>query len=239
MGAGMAVTPGKTARGSWIAAGALALLALGGCGTERDTIWSADLLGGLLPGAGAGSGAAAAAAPVSEQDIANALARTDGPLMLALSDDQSSWSFLVRIERNGGFDTYANDRRQSMTMQSGVITATRGFGGDLMTSDLSGVLPLIRNRTGGTGLRIMQFLDGEDRTRTLRLTCTITRGDPAEVALPDGVRSTIAMTETCRGDDGAPGFANTYLVDDTGTVLGARQWLGALPGTMLFQTFRL
>lgn len=225
MGAGMALTP---RRGLLAALSALVLLA--SCGSQQtERVISIDLLRNILR-------RPAPVAQVSLGAIQNAVSKTSEPLELAVREDEKGWAFYVAIGSNAGFDTYGNDQRQTMTLRRGIVTATRGLGDDLMSSDISQTAALIAARRAGQGTRIMRFLDGEDQTREIVMTCSVTRGDAAPVALGEVNTTATAMTETCRS--GSRTITNTFLVDASGRSLGSRQWLSEMNGYMLFQTLR-
>lgn len=208
----------------------VALMALSACGNDRqERIVSLDTLRSMVKRPGP-------VPQVSAQDLQTNLANTKGPLELAVREDQKGWSFFLRIENNGGFDTYGNGERQTMTTRGGIITATRGLGGDVMSSDISGVAPLILGRRSGEGQRIMRFLDGEDRTREIVFACRVTRGQPAPVQLGEVDTTATTMTEVCQAE--GLKITNTFLVDGSGRSLGSRQWLGEFTGYMLTQTLR-
>lgn len=173
---------------------------------------------------------------VTQQDVNSALSGTSGPLEFITREDKSAWSFILQIETNGPYATFGNSARQTLTMRNGVVTSTRGLGGDLMSSDLTGVLPLIQGRRAGTATRIMRHLNGEDETVETAFSCTVTPGKMAPVKLGAVNTSARQVTERCTSDKVT--FTNTYLVDSGGRSLGSRQWLSPEQGSLLFQTLR-
>jgi len=175
-------------------------------------------------------------APPSPQIISQALAETEGPLELFQREDNQRWGLMLKLEENRGYETFGTAFRQTATMRNGLLTATRGFGGDLMSVDISEVAPLISGRKPGQGTRIVRFLGDEDKTTELRFECSVTVGQ--SVAVTSGALDVMArqVTETCQGDGRE--ITNNYLVDSNGRSVSAKQWVTPLNGYFLTQTLR-
>lgn len=225
MGAGLAMT------GFVRSLGALAVtLSLAGCGSGPET--------GANPVAAIKAMIARPTPqpPPTGADINRVLAATTGPLILVTRGDGHGWATMLRIEGNGAHDTYGTADRRTLTMRNGIVTATRGLGGDLMSSDISGTEALILSRRTGDAPRIMRFLDGEDRTQTIRFDCDVSLGRTQSIE-PDTAKSNLQLvTESCA--NGALRFANTYLVDRQGRLVRSRQWIGAQNGHLRIEMLR-
>lgn len=208
-----------------------ALLALGtaACGSDSGT----DAIGQFARNALQLARPEAAPTPVTQQQIEQVLAGTEGAVALVEVESRAQQAVVVEIERNGSYVTYGSPSRQTVTLRNGVLTATRGLGGDLMSLDAPGLDALIRNRASGTVTRSMRFLDGEDLTKEYDLSCKIVRDGIK--TLQSGVQA-LRLTETCR-HEGAT-VTNTYLVDDKGRVLESRQWSGAFSGHLSIRQLR-
>ena len=229
MGARVAMTMGKTGLKTVAALCCAAILA--GCGNDPNgSSLSLDTLKQVFSRAGEAS------SPPTQAVVAQALAGTQGPLELITREDNQAWSLMLRIEQNGAYDTFGSADRRTVTMKDGIVTATRGLGGDLMSSDVSQIAPLISGRRAGQGTRVMRFLDGEDKTVEIRFACTITPGKSFPVKA--GALDTTArqVTETCRAQGRQ--ITNTYLVDAHGRSVSAKQWVSAQNGYFLLQTLR-
>jgi hypothetical protein len=213
-----------------IAASLAVLMVVAGCGNDPAArALSPDTLKQIMA-------KPAPVTPPTQADVARALNGTQGPLELVTRTDNNGWSLMLRIEQNQGYETFGSSDRRSVTMRNGVLTATRGLGGDLMSSDLSGVMPLITARKSGRGARIMRFLDGEDQTVEIRFDCMVTPGQ--SIPVKAGQLNTTARQVTERCTAGNRTITNTYLVDDYGRSVSAKQWAGATGGYLLFQTMR-
>jgi hypothetical protein len=146
---------------------------------------------------------------------------------------------LRQIESNGPYRTwaaYGSAERRSLTTRGGIITATRGLGFDLMSSDVNGVLPLITQRQNGTAQRVQRYLNGENIIYEITAQCTVRRGPARVLNLGNKSQSTTEMVVSCTAPDQE--FTNTYLVTRDGRILQARQWLSPAYGYAFIQRVR-
>jgi hypothetical protein len=211
---------------------ALALLAACGSDAENGTIKSI----GTTFLASLKAGKAPEPQPLTAQQIGQALASTSEPVNMIVVENRQAQGLVQQIEVNGPYRTYANPQRHAIIFRSGIVTATRGLGGDLMSSDINRLLPLIRSRQSGVAPYTMRFLDGEDVTYELTYSCNVTSGGTHQVAA--GVINTSArlMSAKCTGN--GPELSNSFLVAGNGSVVGSRQWLGDLTGYVSVQPLR-
>ena len=211
------------------------LVAVAACGNRTDQgAFLKSARSGALKKAGQGSTASPAEVAAA---VKASLAATDAPLALVALEGRKATSILTRIEQNGAYETWATPDRRSITMRGGIVTATRGLGNDMMSSSLGQSLALISGRKAGTATRAMRFLDGENHTVELVLSCDYARGGGKRLSA--GELSNVAttqMTETCAA--GTTQFTNSYLVDGRGRIVHSRQWLSPTSGHMLIQPLR-
>lgn len=168
--------------------------------------------------------------------MAQALAETSGPLELITREDNDGWSLMLRIEENNGYETFGSSDRRTVTMRNGILTASRGLGGDLMSSDISEVAPLIARRSAGQATRLMRFIGDEDQTAVIRFSCRISVGGAVPVKSGAVDSTARQVTETCTTS--AREITNVYLVDGRGRSIGSKQWMGPSIGYILTQTLR-
>lgn len=221
---------------NWAAA-ALACLGLLGCSSDDAPNDLRQLgvavLETVTPSRGAsGDGGAT----VTEAQVARALAGAEDGVALVGIEDRSSQSLVIEIEENRGYRTFATATRQTITYRRGMVTATRGLGGDLMSSDTDALLRLVSARAEGQAVYVMRFLSGEEKTVSLIATCTVARAGTGPVQAGEINTTAQIMTAKCSG--GTESFVNAYLVDSTGTILSTRQWLGPLVGYLTSQMLR-
>ncbi|MCA0940254.1 YjbF family lipoprotein [Salipiger pacificus] len=205
------------------------IAALAGCGNDdrRDPIYDAAYAS--LFGGGDEDNK-----PISDQEIAATLAATDLPVIRLRIEERKSEAVAFEIERNGEHRTYGTSSRQAIVLRHGMITATRGLGGDLMSVEEDALLRLVRARSAGQARYVQRFLTPEDVTEVLAYSCTVTPQQQVEVT--PGV-SGMAVRAACSSET-EPDFADVYIVDAGGEILGARQWLGETTGYVTLQQLR-
>lgn len=161
----------------------------------------------------------------------------DAPLQFILLEKSGGFAVSSVYGQNGNNVTWISSDRKSMTLRSGVLTATRGFGGDLMSVDDGGAARLISSRRSGSVEKAYRFLNGEDETERLAVTCTISAGDMDHVNSGEISVSAQVMTERCRFSE-AFEFSNTYWIDGNGRMVQSIQWAGANIGNIVFRRLR-
>lgn len=179
----------------------VACLALGGCGAVASLTGGGTAGGGFAPEEVAAAPAEFMLVQVQSRGIAG----------------------LARIATTAGpVETWIGETGYSVTLEDGLLVATRGLGGDLMAANTADVRAALR-QGGGTAERQHDYLDDRDRIRTETYTCTIVPQGPQEVDL--GIRKITAdlLVETCA--NARIQFENQYFVDGSGTILAARQFV--------------
>ncbi|MGY3438430.1 MULTISPECIES: YjbF family lipoprotein [unclassified Marinovum] len=154
---------------------------------------------------------------VSAEQVRQLAANATKPMILIDLPDRGANGVLVEIGRNGRVQAFASSARQTVSLENGLVRATRGLGGDLMSAELGNLPHLIAHRQSGATQREMRFLNGEDITVRMRFSCSVQAS---------GSRAT-TITETCTQQNGPVQFTNSYSVNGSGRVLSSEQWLGA------------
>ncbi|WP_186766467.1 YjbF family lipoprotein [Puniceibacterium confluentis] len=210
-------------------------LGLAACGNDRNATSPVDMVQqvfrSLTSGGTAGSGA-----QIPASQIETAYAATPAPIALVTIESRQGQALVLEIERNGAYQTFATSGRQVVVLRNGMITGTRGLGGDLMSSDADGLVALIRARQAGKTPYAMRFLTGEDVTETLSYSCDVFP-DGTQSLTQGRIRTTATkMIANCTGA-GKP-FTDTFLVDSTGYALSSRQWVGDYNNYLRVETLR-
>lgn len=234
MGTGLAMMAWRCGR---VLAGA-ALMLLAACGNDPAGLDRGALLASVARGAGLALPGQAnpAAAPLARPE--QVLAATQAPVIRAQTA-QGDALYMIGVQDNGPYRSYATATSQTVTLRGGLITATRGLGRDLMRADVVQVLDRLTRGSAGAAQRSMEVLDGEDVTRTLLFDCDIAHGAPGLEPRP--AQAARLMQESCRGaNDDAAGlaFTNSYAMGDGGRILMSRQWLPVSSGAMLLEELR-
>jgi hypothetical protein len=148
---------------------------------------------------------AACAAPVPpdiRQTITpEAIATAPEPLLFVEFPQPGTQALMALAGRNGDVITWASADGRSISLRQGVLVATRGFGFDLMSADVTGTLAAL---SGGPRdyERHVSYLDGENRTVLRSFACRME--EPVAETIDSFGRSIPATrwTETCAGLDG-------------------------------------
>ena len=160
-----------------------------------------------------------------------ALFRADAPaLQVGFVDLETSGNVLLE-RQDGAFAYWISPEGAQITLQSGLLHSTRGFGEGLLASDLSQPLALVLGMQSGTSDRFHTYLDGEDRAVTRTYRCQIINDGAREIDLFGTPVDTRLMRESCRSLD--QDFVNLYWVAPSrGTIVLSRQWAGPVVGAI-------
>lgn len=176
---------------------------------------------------------------VSPQTVARALSKSDASFFIVEVEKAKAQALLQDIQRNGPYQTYGNITRNVVVMRDGMVTSTRGLGGDLMSSEEDALLSRVKARAEGTASYDQRFLTPEDVTVVRRYVCQVKTGQSVPVVA--GVVNTTGyvVTADCTAADGvSPNFTNTYVVSGDGYVLSGKQWVGSTIGYVITQVMR-
>ena len=118
----------------------------------------------------------------------------------------------------------------TITLENGILKATRGMGDDLMGSEISDEINWI-DLDDVSYERRMAYLRLDNKTLINEYTCTLTDMNRVEtINLFDADFSVKHVQETCRGAAGS--FVNDYYIDTEGLVRNSRQYQGEKIGYM-------
>lgn len=138
-------------------------------------------------------------AKLTQQGVAAVLAQTPLPAIVVNFEQRESQAMMFEIERNGSYRTYANAQRISVTLRGGLITSTRGVGGDLMSSDSQELLPVLQSRSRGIADYNVRYLNSEDITYTYSYTCAVHPGEPTQIVSGEINETGWVMQAVCTG----------------------------------------
>ncbi|MDO6586169.1 YjbF family lipoprotein [Salipiger sp. 1_MG-2023] len=154
-------------------------------------------------------------------------AQTDAPLFLLTLPQRDAAQALFAQEQTSGANTsWRSGSGEGIVLQGGVLQATRGLGGDLITADVTDVRAALAGRIN-QGERVHRHLDGEDKLIAEAYVCDYTRSADSTQAYFKTLPAT-RINESCTGL--VQEFDNTYWVDGSGRVLRAIEWAGPAIG---------
>ncbi|MEJ8562005.1 YjbF family lipoprotein [Yoonia sp. GPGPB17] len=129
-------------------------------------------------------------------------------------------AILSLVNTNQGVETYLTADGVSISLQDGLVVATRGFGFDLMTADVSEVAARLRHDMGNA-VRIHRYLDGENQIIAQSFRCDLQFHDA------------LSATETCKSSKVS--FTNSYTFNESGRITESKQWVSPEIGLLEVQ----
>ena len=220
----------------WIRAllGLIPLLGLIGCSSGNEVV---PLEVQLIR-----AGQDVAARPRGKAPERPALRRTDldpleGSFMEVTLEREERLAYLfVNDQRQddspGRIMIWRSEDNVTMTTRNGMLIATRGLGGDILSSTVQVQGNLPGPATGGEHTQVIRALDnGKVR---LTMACDLTDLGPETIEIVERKHATRHLQQRCSGTDGS--IINDYWVDyGNGLVMQSRQWAGPQIGYMRFR----
>lgn len=219
MGPVLEMTPGR------LSCLVLALaLALAACGSDRPpgALSVGAVLGSIAPKAPAPNAAAPAKVDPALVAEGRKLLEAGGkPIISVASPAIGFASLMTPIGRNGPVTTWANPEYQTLGMRDGVLLATRGLPGDLM----SATAPTAAQLAVGAGhhRRAHYLLDGADQNRALAFDCAISVSGRETIEILGKSYATRVVDESCEGPAGR--IENRFWFDAAGLIRQSHQML--------------
>ena len=170
------------------------------------------------------------AAPTGKRTPTRAQIDASGVAAIQINlEGDDVYPIMIAQSQNGPFVTYLSQQRQSLTLRESQITATRGYGTDLISASSSEDDPLKLITPAedwpSSVEREYRFAGSSPEGRIERYDCEIIQAAPAEIVLAGETVAVIGFAESCAGADGS--FQNLYAADaTTGRVLQSRQYVG-------------
>lgn len=174
---------------------------------------------------------------VSPEVLAAVLRQTPGPIYLLRLEEKHVQDAVTLVAQNRSYQTFVTSDGATVTFKAGIVSGTRGIGGDLMSANVDGSLALISSRVTGSSQRVNRYLVEDDVTLAVQFTCSVTAGEHVQVSRGEVVGSGQLMSEVCQSDGAS--ISNSYVVDRDGRILQSRQWVGADIGYVTVLPIRL
>ncbi|OOY11914.1 hypothetical protein BMG00_12610 [Thioclava marina] len=139
---------------------------------------------------------------------------------------RNATAVLRPIGRNGTVGTWVSDDNIAVSVDRGVVVATRGLGDDLMGADAEPTLAALRGETAGPYRRTYRLLDAENHARYVLMGCEMDSKGPEMLA----GRRLIRNEESCA--TAGLRTQNLYWTDGAGRIEAARQWISPKVGAI-------
>ncbi len=138
---------------------------------------------------------------------------------------QSAFLFPTPVRRAGAADAtvvWRTETDETVTLRGGVLIATRGLGGDVLSTEQ-------RLRPGGRGpaggQKVLHVADRDNKQLRLTLACEVVDMGPARIEIIGWSLPVRHLRERCAGGGGT--VLNDYWLDPgNGPVWQSRQWAG-------------
>jgi len=192
----------------------LVLLGLAACGNDSGS----GLVARLVDVAAPDQGGTAAGARFAR------LARAGAPVMQIGVEAQETATVIRRETLRDGFATWISLDGASVTLKQGLLQGTRGFGGDMMSSDTRQSAAMIHAGRTGEVARFHSFITGENKVETRSYFCDISSRGARDIQIGTQQVTTSLIEEKCLNPEQR--FTNLYWLDRSGTIVQSRQWAG-------------
>lgn len=158
------------------------------------------------------------------------LDRLDGAFLEATREGTGQTAILgVNLTRRDGspgrITVWRAEDDVTLAMRNGVLIATRGLGGDVISSEVQVAGDTPGPARGGQRVQYIQALD--NKAVPVRLRCDLADLGPETITIVERRHATRHLRETCRGESGT--VVNDYWTGG-GVVWQSRQWAGPFVG---------
>ncbi|MBE0414329.1 YjbF family lipoprotein [Yoonia sp.] len=213
---------------SWIcAAAAMALVA---CGPLNEDTAASRIMGqatarimGTPPPASTGLGI------TQEQVLAN-----PGQFMRVNIRNFDQWDTMAQTGQNGRRVTWVNGNNISLTLQDGIMVATRGLPRDLMGAETAETRQAIR-AGGGIAQRTHEYITDVDAISSELLQCRIASQGAEAIEMLHETHNSVRFEEKCAGEKLE--FTNVYWVNARGTIIRSLQAVSPDAGYLQIDVF--
>jgi len=146
------------------------------------------------------------------------------PSLEIVAESSGQKAFLVPFSRRGTVTIWRTAMDGQVVLRQGLVTATRGLGGDLTSSDYAQPLTALQRRAG-TYQRRLYFNNSAGGQSRLTLSCTLSNLGPKRLEVVERSYNTHHLRETCMA--GQDTITNAYWIETSSGILRkSRQWVG-------------
>lgn len=204
---------------------------LGACGSLREEGTGSQVaeLASELVAARTGATAPTTTLIPRDEILAN-----PGKYMRVNIRDLDRWDTMVEAARNGQRVTWVDTENNTLTLENGIVVATRGLPRDLMGADTGQVWAAIR-AGGGNAQRTHEFLTDGDQISQQLLQCRIARQGSDTVERLGQTLNTTQFEEKCSGE--GLQLTNIYWVNRNGELLRSLQAISPDAGYLQIDVF--
>ena len=180
------------------------------------------------------AGGAAAVQGDAAEKLRGFAADAKGAVIIGAVEEAQLPIVIEPLSENGPYTTWGSPDKRTITMVSGVISATRGYGGDVLGYDARPTAAAITGRKVAEYSRTMRFLGPQYELRGATLKCVTENQGTEDITIIDTARKLVHMVEACT-DQGGGTVKSEYWVDGSGVIWQSRQWIGPQLGFVFMQ----
>ena len=161
-------------------------------------------------------------------------AKAKGPIIIGAVEEAQLPIVLEPLSQSGEYTIWSSPDKRTITMIDGVISATRGYGGDILGYDARPTASAITGRRVAEYSRTMRFLGPQYELKGATLKCVTENQGTEDITIVETVRKLVHMVEACT-DQGGGTVNSEYWVDGSGQIWQSRQWIGPQLGFVFMQ----
>ncbi len=210
--------------------GAVLVMGLTGCGNDPESFASARLVQSLVTERGASGSGAQAPVTLTREILSQILT----PVMLVRINTRGQQALIGKRETNGDVETWSTVDGVNVSLQNGVVVATRGLGADLMAASGPSAERLLVD--GASHIRIHTTLDGLDQPIKRRFACTISSLGQQTIDVVEVSYRVTHVVEVCESE--GTSVRNDYWIDSARKMRKVRQWIGQEIGHIEIEDLR-
>lgn len=151
------------------------------------------------------------------------LSKNNAPAILILVENREALGTMFQVQNTGNTTAWLSGDNSMITLNQGLLMASRGLGWDLMSSDVTASARHIHSGKTGSVTRVSRHLDGDDQMITDVFSCEIESRGAREIEISNVVYNTRLMQERCESGDTS--FESLYWVGIHGEgIMQSRQW---------------
>ncbi|MDX8355052.1 YjbF family lipoprotein [Cognatiyoonia sp. IB215182] len=175
-----------------------------------------------------------AAAPATIAVPQDEILNNPGQYMRVNIRDLDRWDTMAQAAQNGRRITWVDTENNTITLENGIVVATRGLPRDLMGADVGQVWAAIR-AGGGNAQRIHEFLGDDDQISQQLLQCSIAPKGPDIVQRLGQTLDSRRFEEKCAGE--GLQLTNIYWINRNGRLLRSLQAISPEAGYLQIDVF--
>ena len=150
-----------------------------------------------------------------------------GAYILVTAYGGNSVASLVKAGTNGSRETWLSADGVSITLDDGIMVATRGLPRDLIAARVTGLESALAAGSG-SATRVHEILTDLDQISTELLQCSIARKGPETVEILGNPTTLTRVEEACKGKNLV--FTNTYWLNGVGAIKRSSQVVSPATG---------